>query len=233
MPWLPQVRRGAIVLQRARWCVDRTELKGVLTLPPKGRGAAFQAFAQRRGIPDRVTLADGDNELTVDIREPRLVDTFLHLVAERPSFVLREAQPLWGKPLAGARGQRYLHELVVPFLGVPRPRPQGMPFPGEPPVSFGPGSEWLYLKLYMDPATADRILAGMPEWLDANLDIFDRWFFIRYDDPENHLRLRFHGRPRDLEGILLPRLRGFLAPFLDSGGIWRLQTDTYLPERAR
>jgi thiopeptide-type bacteriocin biosynthesis protein len=61
----------------------------------------------------------------------------------------------------------------------------------------------------------------------------DGWFFIRYGDPEWHLRLRFHGEPDRLLGEVLPALRDAAAPFLDDGRVWRLQLDTYEREVER
>jgi hypothetical protein len=60
-----------------------------------------------------------------------------------------------------------------------------------------PGSEWLYIKLFTGPATADQVLrriASVLTWaLTAGGD--DQWFFLRYGDPDWHLRLRIHGAP--------------------------------------
>jgi thiopeptide-type bacteriocin biosynthesis protein len=61
----------------------------------------------------------------------------------------------------------------------------------------------------------------------------DGWFFIRYGDPEWHLRLRFHGEPNRLLVEVLPALRDAAAPFLADGRVWRLQLDTYEREVER
>ena len=61
----------------------------------------------------------------------------------------------------------------------------------------------------------------------------DRWFFIRYGDPDWHLRLRFHGRPERLQGEVLPTLQAAAAPLLEDGRLWRLQLDTYEREVER
>ena len=60
---------------------------------------------------------------------------------------------------------------------------------------FIPGSEWVYFKLYTGTKTADAILQNelyryIRELL--NNGIIDKWFFIRYTDPDFHIRLRLH-----------------------------------------
>jgi thiopeptide-type bacteriocin biosynthesis protein len=61
----------------------------------------------------------------------------------------------------------------------------------------------------------------------------DGWFFIRYGDPEWHLRVRFHGDPARLQAGVLARLHAALEPLLADGRIWRVQLDTYEREVER
>lgn len=60
---------------------------------------------------------------------------------------------------------------------------------------FIPGEEWLYFKIYCGNYSADYILSNdvllIVDVLLKN-NLIDKWFFIRYTDPENHLRIRFH-----------------------------------------
>jgi len=57
-----------------------------------------------------------------------------------------------------------------------------------------------------------------------------RWFFIRYADPDSHLRLRFAGDPARLAGSLLPALERALSPLIASGAIRKVMLDTYARE---
>jgi thiopeptide-type bacteriocin biosynthesis protein len=61
----------------------------------------------------------------------------------------------------------------------------------------------------------------------------DHWFFIRYGDPDWHLRLRFHGSPAALRAEVLPTLREAVAPILEDGRLRRVQLDTYEREVER
>ena len=55
----------------------------------------------------------------------------------------------------------------------------------------------------------------------------DRWFFVRYGDPDWHLHLRFHGRPARLQSGVLPALQAAAAPLLEDGRIWRFHHGCY------
>jgi len=91
---------------------------------------------------------------------------------------------------------------------------------------FLPGSEWLYAHLYTGTATADALLREMvaPLVRDA-----DRWFFIRYADPDWHIRLRIHGDPAQLLGAL----HAAAATELERGRLVRMTLDTYEREQER
>ncbi|MEF9476554.1 thiopeptide-type bacteriocin biosynthesis protein [Chryseobacterium sp. 1B4] len=57
-----------------------------------------------------------------------------------------------------------------------------------------PGGNWIYYKLYMGTKSADEILEDKIKPLADQLieeNVIDQWFFIRYNDPKYHLRIRF------------------------------------------
>jgi thiopeptide-type bacteriocin biosynthesis protein len=95
---------------------------------------------------------------------------------------------------------------------------------------FTPGSEWLYLKLYCGTAASDQILRNLVRPVTSELlesQTIDRWFFIRYGDPDWHLRIRLHGDPRALLREALPAIERASVGFLADGRIRRWQIDTY------
>lgn len=101
---------------------------------------------------------------------------------------------------------------------------------------FPPGSEWLFAKLYAGPSQLDGILRRVVRPLVERAlgsGAADSWFFIRYGDPDWHLRLRFHGDPARLTAELLPLLSDQLTPFLERREVQRLQLDTYQREVER
>jgi thiopeptide-type bacteriocin biosynthesis protein len=92
------------------------------------------------------------------------------------------------------------------------------------------------MKLYGPASAADRLLTGQVEpvlhqFLESGAA--DRWFFIRYMDPEPHLRLRV--RVIGSRGLLevRPALEALAGALHRDGGIWRIQWDTYEREVER
>lgn len=238
LSFVPRVRSGRIVLSRARWRVSREEIAGLYDSDPANRFAAAQRWRDSRDLPRRVLLADGDNELLVDLDNSLSLDAFAGTVRKRPRFELVELFPNTGNLCAAGPEGRFVHELLVPFTlrTTTRPRPQAAVTAPAVRRSFPPGSEWLFAKLYTGTATADRVLVDPIRPLVRELSAagaIDRWFFLRYADPHPHLRLRFHGEPAALLGGVFPALRDVVATLLDAGLAWRFQIQDYRREVER
>ncbi|HTL99240.1 MAG TPA: lantibiotic dehydratase, partial [Holophagaceae bacterium] len=236
LDFLPRVTCGRLVLSRARW---RFVKKDVEILQKAGdRAACLAAWREERGLPRFLLLQDGDNELPLDLDSRLSVENFLEFIRKREALVLVELYPAPAELCAEGPEGRFTHELVVPLVqAMERPVPAAGPAPSTAVErAFPPGSEWLYLKLYTGSATADQLLREVIAPLAARGQaegVVDRWFYIRYGDPDWHLRLRFHGDPVALHEKLWPHLRAALPPLLAQGMAWRLQSDTYEREVER
>jgi thiopeptide-type bacteriocin biosynthesis protein len=239
LSFLPRVSSGRSVLARARWSVPRAEIEHLTRGKDEARFAAVQAWKRERGLPTRVLLADGDNELLVDLDNVLSIDSFLSLIKNRPSLTLNELFPGPEELCATGPEGRFASEIVIPYERRPQDvatAPQRQTPPRPTTRIFPPGSEWLYLKVYSGTATCDRILAEVvaPMARQAQAEgACDHWFFIRYGDPDWHLRLRFHGDPQRLHGEVLPLLHAAFNPLMADGRVWRLQFDTYERETER
>lgn len=238
-PFLPRVSRGRHVLCKARWRIEGSDIKAALRASAEGVWEAYQLLREARRLPRFVQLTDADHSLQVDLDQVLWVETLHQLVAGRPVFTLTECFPAPGQALVTGPEGPFAHELVIPFEALQAPhRPSvSLPEKAEEPGArvFPPGSEWLYLKLYCGPASADRLLVELEPLLQRTRreGLWDRWHFVRYRDPDHHLRLRFHGPPQRLLAELLPQVHGHLEGPLTQGLLWRWQLDTFEPEWER
>ena len=240
--FLPRVVYGRTVLALARWRLDARVLRSWGTARGAERFEAIQRWRARERLPRWVCLRDSDNQLPVDLDNVLSVEALVQLIKGRPWAVLEELFPgPEGLCVEGSEG-RYVHEVVVPFVrqapavSPRRPVSRAMPSKAPEPRRFPPGSEWLYLKLYGGPATMDRLLgSSLGESIRRVVasGAADRWFFLRYRDPGEHVRLRFHGTPARLDAEVWPALRAACAASLEEGTGWRVQLDTYEREVER
>jgi len=102
--------------------------------------------------------------------------------------------------------------------------------------TFIPGEEWAYVKIYTGHKTADKILVNTIGSVVKHLkkeQIIDKWFFLRYTDPDFHLRVRFHLTDADRNGEVIGLLSKKLKQYVRSNLVWKVQYDTYNRELER
>ncbi len=252
LPDLPRVVYGRVVLARARWNLSMDEIQALDQHGGEARFRAVQEWRARRGVPRYVVLTEFDHELPVDLDNRLSVDAFVELAYKRagnegPPVLLMEQFPDPSSlPVEGPDG-RYMNELIIPFAQQPAPPKQPSathPFAaanandilGMGPVFHAPGSEWLYAKLYASPGVQNQALAMLHSTVidpAVRSGAVDRWFFIRYGDPDLHLRIRLHGEPQALMQEVLPLLHAALQPWMTDRRLARWQLDTYEPETIR
>ncbi|MGI5269163.1 lantibiotic dehydratase [Nonomuraea sp. CA-218870] len=231
LPWLPRVRYGRTVLAPARW--RPTARLGERELGEDEWSAELDAWRARWRVPDRVQVVHGDHRVELDLTAPLHRRVLRHELSRRPHASVCEPP---GAPEDTGWLDGHANELVVPLTLVtgaarrPRPLPPGR----APRPRHLPGGAWLYAKLYGTRDRQDELLERHLPALIAQLPTsVDRWFFIRYQDPDPHLRLRFHGDPAQVNALLLPALHDWAGLLCDAGLAARLTLDAYEPEVAR
>lgn len=98
------------------------------------------------------------------------------------------------------------------------------------------GDKWLYLKLYTGLKTADAIIAELIGSLSSNFiddNLAEKWFFLRYNDPQFHLRWRISITDPEKIGTIITRVNKAIVPYLDNDMIYKVQLDTYKREIER
>ncbi|MBV9093174.1 MAG: lantibiotic dehydratase [Streptosporangiaceae bacterium] len=237
-PFLPRVVCGRVILSRARWNLHERELAAFREPRGARQFAAVQRLRERHRMPRYVALADGENELVADLDNVLSLEMLAHELRGRTAASFVEMVPGPGQLCASGPEGLFTHQVIVPFVrSSPQPaaRPLGRPAATSCARRFPPGSEWLYVKLFTGTATADQVLRRAARAVGSALAAggADQWFFIRYGDPDWHLRLRVHGAPDRLLHETLPLLHRVTAPLLESGQLWRVQLDTYEREVER
>lgn len=97
-----------------------------------------------------------------------------------------------------------------------------------------PGTDWLYFDLYCNPIRANELLSGpIAVFLSLNEQFITMWFFIRYHDGNDHLRLRIQlGDPAEI-GQIIASLYRHLSPKINDGSIADIAIRTYEQEVER
>ncbi|MFF4953939.1 lantibiotic dehydratase [Streptomyces chattanoogensis] len=254
-PALPRVRHGRTVLSPARWLPDRA-LRAAAGRGDEEWSGQVARWRRRWDVPRQVLLTRADHRVAVDLDDPLHLLAFRDEVRRAPGLTLVEqfggrAERQW---LQGPDGS-HAAEFFFPVFARPARRsaahgtrpalPAAAPVP---PLTGGggsgrgahahlPGGEWLYAKIYVPQARQPEVLArhlgpltdpGLLHRAGADL-----WFFLRYEDPDPHIRLRFHGKPESLWPVLLPELHAWAQAREEAGVLGKVVLDTYEPEVER
>lgn len=231
--YLPRVRYRHIILSRANWQLTADQFKtGGLT--------ETRQQLQDMGLPAQFVIAQGDNELKIDVAMDISLTLFLQELRRAKSIRAVEClSKLDQCPVRDNQGQAYVHELVLPFHNPSATAyaPINSATTDMPQRRFSVGSEWLYLKIYAGEKASDALLVNqlypaIQELLQQQT--IQQFFFVRYKDQDPHLRLRFRGNPYiEFYHYVIRRIEQVLHPYVQSGLVHRIQTDTYQRELER
>ncbi|CAL9312679.1 hypothetical protein SUDANB180_02621 [Streptomyces sp. enrichment culture] len=190
MPFLPRLRYGRIVLAPARWRLEAPELPE----PARPRAewdAALTDWRARRRLPQRVYLVEDDRRLLLDLDQAGHRTLLRQHLGRTPSAVLVETAP----PEAYGWCDGRSHEAVFHLKATRPPAWPSLPDPS-PARTLSPAqmqtpaaSSVLLATLYGDLRRQDTLLARHLADLLGRLG-GPPWWFIRFRDPQQHLRLR-------------------------------------------
>ncbi|GGJ90320.1 hypothetical protein GCM10010123_20180 [Pilimelia anulata] len=179
LPFLPRLRRGRSILHPARWIIEPTALPARSAGWPQWRDG-WQRHRYQRLIPQHVLIGGDDVQLRLDLDEPAHLAVLREHLDRHGRTVLTEAPGS-----AGWIDNRPAELMLTLTDPAPASRP---PRPAQPASTVGhlPGrSRWLEARLY---GRCDAILADLAERPADHLP--PGWWFLRYPEPEPHLRLR-------------------------------------------
>lgn len=242
MPFLPRLRFGKIIISPATWNLNKQEIHDLVSTSRNDACDGIRGLREKRGIPRMVLLREDNHYLPIDFENALSARMLLHQIRKRDQAKITELLPTPEQVAMRGPEGRYCHEVAVPLHLTPTSNRQpslGVSLRSEYPQEnrlFPPGSDWLYAKIYSSPAILERALVEQLWPLILNLksqSAIAEWFFIRYRDPDYHIRIRFRLNTVLAWGDLLLQLRETLRPLFSVGALKSLEIDTYSRELER
>ncbi|WP_410814894.1 lantibiotic dehydratase [Micromonospora sp. 067-2] len=219
LPFLPRLRRGRTIVHSACWIIDATALPAPGTSWPQWL-AAWQRHRQRRHVPQQVLFGDDDIRLRLDLDNPAHLAVLRDHLDRYPRTVITEAPGS-----AGWINERPAELLLTLTHPAPAARP-ARPARIATTMQHWPAlSRWLEAHLHGRPDDILTDLARRPaDHLPAG------WWFLRYPDPEPHLRLRIPLPDSDEFADIARHLAGWVQHLHDDAVIHDYSLHPYRPE---
>lgn len=237
----PRLIYKNVILSLATWHFKKEDFVELLSTKSANLLEKVQQFKQYWNLPKRFVLADYDNELLVNSENLLSIQIWLDSIKNREKieikeFFFEEENSIVKNKL----GQGFTNQFIASFINENTVY-QGLSvsFREENLAiqrNFSVGSEWLYFKFYLGPKFADIVLAQAIKPLVEQLideQFIDKWFFIRYADPEKHIRFRVHLPHTNAIGNIFLMLKNAIQSFENQEVMWKMQVDSYQREIER
>ncbi|MFJ7277945.1 lantibiotic dehydratase [Kitasatospora sp. NPDC098663] len=228
LPFLPALRYGRTILSPARWLLTQSDLPAADT-PWATWDQALTRWRRDVHLPERVYLSEADQRLALDLSQPAhraLLRTHL----DRDGTVTLNPAPQPND--LGWTGGR-AHEVVIPLATDQNSAPVKTTgrVTGRKHGHLPGCDDRIQLHLHGRRERQDQILTlHLPALLNELGS--PPWWFIRYRDPDDHLRLRLACEPGTL-GTVFERTGEWTRRLRRHGLITHTSVETHHPETAR
>jgi len=240
----PRVTYKQTILQLASWHIKKDITEKILAVKDKSEQIKqCKAFIREANIPRYFAIVRHDNQIVFDGEDDGDLLMFLDNVKHQDGIVIQEFPfAETASLIRNNAGDSYQNQFVTALTY------QGLTYRSSSAIiekaqasidevsnKYIPGSEWMYFKIYCHPNRADDILLTKLKPLLRSQKIkaiIEKWFFIRYNDPKFHIRLRLLVATQ-YQAVFLDALKATLNEGVKTGAVSTLQIDTYIPEQER
>jgi lantibiotic biosynthesis protein len=230
--FLPRVTYKNVILEPATWNISIPD--------SKFENWNFNNLLTNQHLSSPLfVLVDSDNELLVDFSNPLSIASLKDAVKNRSQFQLKEFLYQQNSFIScHSDNKGFSNQFIAALIKQDAAYKPNNELIRNHKIqrSFLIGSEWLYFKLYGGVKNADRVLTEYIKPLIDNLiemNLIDYWFFIRYSDPSNHLRVRVHLPDTSKVGEVILQFHQNIQRAVEVKLLSKIQTDTYERELER
>ncbi|WP_194121655.1 lantibiotic dehydratase [Dyadobacter subterraneus] len=229
---LPRVKYKNIILSRQSWLLEEHVFNSSHPNHVADKLAAM-------GLPTQFVITSGDNELLIDTRIHLSLQILMQEVTKQKEIRVFETLFSTDNSFLRKDDFRFANEIVIPLCN-----PQAAPLKGIqnkipktiPQRSFSVGSDWLYFKIYCEEKSSDKLLLLLHPFINKLVQkkVITQFFFVRYQDPDYHLRLRFRGvAPEGFYHQVIDGVKEMLEKYVQNGLVYKIQLGTYERELER
>lgn len=200
---------------------------------------SLQLICKQHKIPGQVIYGDADNLLLLNLELELYLKMLFKDIKKKDALLFTEDVNNSNNQYVSDGQHSYTNELLFSYYHPHNERDSNLlqePFLQPEKKTYLPGEEWVYLKVYFNSMNAEAlILQTLNDFLPEIKEIcsFQKWFYIRYEDPEPHFRLRFKFSDQKDISIAIALLNENFKALIHLGYVGKIAYDGYSPETER
>lgn len=235
--YIPRITFGNdIIFTPALWRVYQNEVSGIKAKNNTESIKKLREYLSAKKVNRYFFISQGDNKLLIDTENDNLLLFLVDELRSKEMVTLTEC-------LYDLEADEFNNEIVIPMINR-----NYTAFKTELDYhlfnnniadnKFIPGNKWLYYKIYCGNKFSDKILQDVFPDLLTQLNeeqLIKKWFYIRYSDPDNHIRLRLEINDNDLTHTaqIITTFNDYFDKYINEGIINKVEMGTYDREYER
>ncbi len=229
----PRISYGSIILSPAKWNFSIEEISHCFE-NNQLNNSKLKDFLKQQEIPRYVCIREQqDHTFWIDLENDFMYTFLAESIKKKKQLILEELLV----DSINAEEEVYNSEYIIPFFKENK-KTRKVSFPKiSQKRTFTPGEEWLYFKLYTGTKTGGKVLQDVIDPLVHNLKengLIEKWHFIRFRDPDFHIRLRFLVKDNAVNNSkIIEKLNQAIKSYVDTYAIWKVEISTYNRELER
>ncbi|MDG0949136.1 lantibiotic dehydratase [Bacillus paranthracis] len=231
---IPENRYKNITLSNEKWSLQNFRNQFEKAIKFEEFTTKFEGFRNVYSVPNRVYLQFADNRILLDLTKYSDLNLLYKNFFKYPAVILEKEEA--GHPVINIGEDSFSAEVVVPFILKDKYRVTNTSDASYGnlynEVQYAPFKEWLFLKLYGPEDRQNELIGYLHHFILNQLEPMDceKFFYMRYNDPKPHIRLRFKSdNPNKLMSIYL-KLNSYLLELQKMNIVSEVSINTYFPE---
>jgi thiopeptide-type bacteriocin biosynthesis protein len=239
LDYYPRVVYKDVIVARASWKLPQSVYK---TRAPENLKHNLIGWLAGKGIDFLFKSGFGDQTLCFNPKQDADMDAFSAYCKQysQQEIYITEALISNADGLSDSQGRVYATEYILNYthegavyddVMISRSASANTDMKSS---NILPGGDWVYFEIYCSTTRANNLLTNRLSLFlrDVKWDV-KKWFFIRYEDPKPHIRLRLQLKQLEGGAHLMRKLNIFLTPDFSNGLITDVQIKTYFRETER
>lgn len=236
LKFYPRIQYKNIIVSAASWKITPQDF--IKHQDDQQNADACVHYLKGIGIEGYFKTGQSDQTLCFNVNDASDIRMFLHYCKKMSSLYVEEALIPKHSPFFDSKGKQHIGQVLLTithrdeiYKDVPVSY-RNLNITNTP--AYPPAYDWLYFEIYCHPQRADGLLLEPISRLLRNYKAYiESWFFIRYNEKGDHIRLRIKFRTFSEGQKIIQAINVSFAKEFALGIISDLQVKTYRREVER